>query len=189
MTTKSWAKADFPRKSLNDGSSDWWTASGSGTNEYYYNQADIVAEPLAVFADGIELLRGTAGSLNANEWDFADNDSIGEKRIYVRIDGSDPDSKAAGYMECSEVFTLIDEGSGKYPVVVGIIFSNLSGQQATVLVYKTAGDDTVEFKAKLEIPGDNSPVDWLTKIFLNELDKLKIQSDTVDVSAILSGDA
>ena len=191
MATKNWTQDQFARKSLNDGSSDFWTASGSGTNEYYYNQTDVDHEPLEVWSDsgGAQLTRGTAGSLNGGEWDYADNDSIGGNRIYVRLsDGTDPDTKSSGYMLCVDTFTLIDEGAGETPVVVNITLANLASTQAMFKLIKTDSSDNEEFRAKVAAPADNSPVDWTTKLFLNDSDKLKLQCDTVDVSAILSGD-
>ena len=96
-----WLRKISPRKSLNDGSSDYWTQSGSGTAEYYYNVGDVSSEPLGVFANGRVLTKGTLGSLAQGEWAWGDNDSIGSSTIYVRLtDDSDPDSKAAGYVEC-----------------------------------------------------------------------------------------
>jgi len=190
MTTKSWSKDTFSRKSLNDGSSDFWTAGGSGTNEYYYNQTDVLAEPLAVWANDAGLVRGTVGSLNGGEWDYADNDSIGDKRIYVRLDdGSDPDTKAAGYMECTDLFSVVDEGGGVTPVIVSFILSNLdTNYTASLQLYKTNSSDVVEWRGGIYIPGENTPVDWVTKFFLNDGDKIKVQSNIVETSIIISGD-
>lgn len=91
---------ESPRTSLNDGSSDWWSSSGSGTNEYYYNQlADYSTKPLAIYASGMMLVEGTIGSLSPGQWGWGNNDSLGEDTIYVRLsDEVDPDSKAADYM-------------------------------------------------------------------------------------------
>jgi len=91
--------ARSPRKSLNDGSSDYWSSSSSGTNEFYYNQGDVSTKPLAVYAGGRLLTEGTAGSLSPGEWGWGDNDSLGSNTIYVRLsDEVDPDSKTADYM-------------------------------------------------------------------------------------------
>lgn len=191
MATKNWTKYTFPRKSLNDGSSDWWTSSGSGTSEYYYNQTDVSYEPISVWANNGEMVRGVAGSLNQGEWDYADNDSIGNERIYVRLsDDSDPDTKSAGYMECSQTFTIINEGSGVTPDIVSIILSNLDNTYDAIFwVYKTASDDTIEFQTQIVVPSGNSPVDWLTKLFLNDSDKLKVQTNRTNTSIMISGDA
>lgn len=80
-----------------------WTASGSGTAEYYLELSGGgdpgFFDPGIMIENGQEMTRGTAGSLAAGEWDFADNDSIGGNRIYVRLaDDSDPDTKASGYV-------------------------------------------------------------------------------------------
>ncbi len=191
MATKNWTKDKFPRKSLNDGSSDFWTASSSGTNEYYYNQTDVLHEPLDVWSDsgGVLLTRGTAGSLNGDEWDYADNDSIGDERIYVRLsDDSDPDTKSAGYMLCTDTYTLIAEATDISPVIVQATLANLESVQTMFKIIKTDDSDNVEFRAKMPVPEANSPLDWTTKMFLNSGDKLKMQADNVDVSVLISGD-
>jgi len=75
-----------------------WTASGSGTNEYYV-EADGggdpgLASPYNTYEDSVSMTPGTAGSLAAGEWDWADNDSLGFQTVYVRLsDGADPNSK------------------------------------------------------------------------------------------------
>lgn len=78
------------------GSSNW-TLSGSGTGEYYYSatitEPDSIIELITVFAPG------TVGSLAVGEWDYGDNDAIGESRVYVRLtDSTDPDLLASGIL-------------------------------------------------------------------------------------------
>lgn len=82
-----------------------WTASGSGTNEYYLEAAaggdPGINEPNSVYLDGKGNLatNGTLGSLNASEWDWGDNDSLGYSTLYVRlVDGVDPDSKNVDFV-------------------------------------------------------------------------------------------
>lgn len=89
-----------------------WTASGSGTNEYY---VELLAggdpslnEPGAVYEDvggaNTTMTEGTLGSLSAGEWGYGDNDSLGYSTIYVRLtDNVDPDTKADGYMEAAYI--------------------------------------------------------------------------------------
>ena len=96
-----------PRTSLNDGSSDYWSSSSSGTNEFYYNQGDVSNKPLAVYAGGMMLTEGTAGSLSPGQWAWGNNDSLGSNTIYVRLsDEVDPDSKTADYL----LIVASDEG-------------------------------------------------------------------------------
>lgn len=81
-----------------------WTASGSGTNEYYLRTAangnpGFQAQPNNVYINGANATEGTAGSLTAGQWDYADNDTLGYSTIYVRLsDGTDPDTKTNGYV-------------------------------------------------------------------------------------------
>jgi hypothetical protein len=78
-----------------------WTASGSGTDEYY---AELNAggdpgflEPATLYENGVALAAGAAGALTAGQWDFGDNDTLGFNTIYVRTTGgADPDSLGAG---------------------------------------------------------------------------------------------
>lgn len=85
-----------------------WTASGSGTNEFYCELA-AGGDPslpgqsgMSVTTDGKfnEDTEGAAGSLNAGEWDWADNDTLGFSTVYVRLDdGVDPDAKNIDFVQ------------------------------------------------------------------------------------------
>jgi len=78
------------------GSSNW-TLSSSGTGEYYYSET--LVEPDSIINLLTVLSAGTVGSLSASSWDFADNDTIGESRVYVRLsDDSDPDLLDSGVL-------------------------------------------------------------------------------------------
>jgi hypothetical protein len=82
-----------------------WTASGSGTNEYYLRTAangdpGFVAQPDSVYINGSSATEGTMGSLTAGQWDYGDNDTLGYSTIYVRLsDGTDPDTKDPFYVK------------------------------------------------------------------------------------------
>jgi hypothetical protein len=86
-----------------------WTASGSGTNEYYLRTAagaspGFVAQPANVYINGSNATEGTAGSLTAGQFDYADNDTLGYSTIYVRLsDGTDPDTKDPGYVKFYQI--------------------------------------------------------------------------------------
>jgi hypothetical protein len=103
-----------------------WSASGSGTNEFYVEYAgntdpEIVAAPPSVggvYINGVAATKGTLGSLAAGEWDYGDNDTLGHDTIYVRLaDGTNPNTKAAGYVKFNQIpqtaeHVNIPEGSG-----------------------------------------------------------------------------
>lgn len=83
-----------------------WTASGSGTNEYYCEAAaggdPSLTEAKCCSLNGAFTLatNGTMGSLNVSEWDWGDNDTLGYSTVYVRLaDGADPDTKTPGYVQ------------------------------------------------------------------------------------------
>ena len=76
-----------------------WTASASGTNEYYLppsNPLSFKESPDDVFEDDTAMTVGTIGSLSAGEWVFGNNDSLAFPTIYVRLtDDTGPDTKFA----------------------------------------------------------------------------------------------
>lgn len=69
-----------------------WTASGSGTDEYYYDTA--IPSVHGVKAGGVALTLGTISSLAVGEYAVGDADTIGANTIYVRLltGGPDPDT-------------------------------------------------------------------------------------------------
>jgi hypothetical protein len=85
-----------------------WTASGSGTDEYYLEangggDPSIPVEPLDILENSAAMSAGTVGSLATGEWDWGDNDTLGFDTIYVRLsDGTDPDSKADDYVQIQD---------------------------------------------------------------------------------------
>lgn len=82
-----------------------WTASGSGTDEYYLRTSGsanpgFAAKPDSVYINGASATEGTPGSLAAGRWGYGDNDTLGYSTLYVRLsDGADPDSKVADYVQ------------------------------------------------------------------------------------------
>jgi len=80
-----------------------WSASGSGTNEYHLQAAGGgdpgVPQVDAVYENGSAMSSGAPGSLNAGEYGWGDNDSLGYNTIYVRLtDETDPDGKANDFI-------------------------------------------------------------------------------------------
>jgi hypothetical protein len=74
-----------------------WTASGSGTNEYYVELSgggdpSINTQPDFILLDGKKCSEGTAGSLEDHEWDYGDNDSLGYNTLYFCDGTGDPDT-------------------------------------------------------------------------------------------------
>jgi hypothetical protein len=79
-----------------------WTASGSGTNEYYCRTAananpGFVASPPTsngVYINGSAATKGTVGSLASGQWGFGNTDTLGYSTVYVRLSGGgDPDAQ------------------------------------------------------------------------------------------------
>ena len=79
-----------------------WTASGSGTNEYYLEAAGGgtpgIVEPKSATVDGYVRIesaeadrqRQAAGSLDNLSWGWGDNDALGYSTMYVRVDSGAP---------------------------------------------------------------------------------------------------
>jgi len=85
-----------------------WTASGSGTAEYYCELVGggdpSLEDPVNVQLNGSNATEGTMGSLTAGQWDYGDNDTLGYSTIYVRTsDDADPDSKAVDYVTFTNI--------------------------------------------------------------------------------------
>lgn len=87
-----------------------WTASGSGTNEYYLELAaggdPGFADPAKVYLYEVDATEGTAGSLTNGQWDYADNDSLGYSTIYIRTDAGDPDSQSVDTIMATYTVTI-----------------------------------------------------------------------------------
>jgi hypothetical protein len=89
-----------------------WTASGSGTAEYYVRTSGgadpgFVASPPTsngVFINGSAATKASLGSLAAGNWGYGDNDTLGYSTVYVRLsDGTDPDSKELDYVYFKQI--------------------------------------------------------------------------------------
>jgi hypothetical protein len=106
-----------------------WTASGSGTNEYYLRteagaDPEIVAIPASVHINGSSASSGTVGSLSAGTWGYDDNDTLGYDTLYVRLsDGSDPDSQLADYVKFFQIPQAAEHV--RIPPAAGSISSDL----------------------------------------------------------------
>lgn len=90
-----------------------WTASGSGTNEYYMELTaggnPGISAPGAVYVNSAVASSGSAGSLAAGTWAYGDNDTLGYSTVYVRLaDGTDPNTKAIGYVQMYQVPVATD---------------------------------------------------------------------------------
>ena len=60
-----------------------WTRSGA-TSEYYYGDASIKL-PGRVSVGGVELTKGTAGSLSPGQFAYGNKDSLSSNRLYIRL--------------------------------------------------------------------------------------------------------
>jgi hypothetical protein len=106
-----------------------WTASGSGTNEYYLRTAangnpGFQAQPALVYLNGTSATEATVGSLAVGQWDYADNDALGYSTLYVRVTGGvDPDTLDADYVEFRQIPRATE--NVRIPAGSGTISSNL----------------------------------------------------------------
>lgn len=119
-----------------------WTASGSGTNEFYLRTAGgtdpgLIAAPGSVQVNGVNATSGTIGALAAGQWAYGDNDTLGFNTLYVRLsDGADPDSKAIDFITFKQIPVAGDHV--RLPAGSGAISSGLD--QSAVAI----GDFIVE---------------------------------------------
>jgi hypothetical protein len=144
-----------------------WTASGSGTNEYYLRTAasgnpGFAAQPNNLYINGANATEGTAGSLTAGQWDYADNDTLGYSTIYVRLsDGTDPDTKTNGYVSFYQTpratehirfpYGAGDASSGlDYSAIASgdVIFDGYDGTIGAATGYAFFDPDKFEFEAQ-----------------------------------------
>ena len=120
-----------------------WTASGSGTDEYYVELTGggdpSLSEPASVYEDNSLMTEGTVGSLSTGEWDYGDNDTLGYSTIYVRLaDGADPDSKSTDFVEYAlaedtSSYTTYTSGGEAHKIVTTISgLSHLEGETVQV---------------------------------------------------------
>ncbi len=190
MALKSWNLAKCPFKVLTDGVSDNWTQSTAVTGEYYYLGGTIGTHPNAVLINGEVASEGTAGTLSAGSWGYGDNDGLGIDTLYVRLsDDTDPDSKGADYVKCSEPLTLLTATSGLECILLSLLISNFSYEDdANIWVYHMTSAGVVRFKWVLDIAATNSPFALDSKLVMGDGDKLKIMASAEDVAALASGD-
>ena len=88
-----------------------WSASGSGTNEYYCELSGggdpSLSVPDYLTEGGLDMRFGTLGNLRVSGWGFGDNDTLGYDTIYVRLsDESDPDTQDSGFIVAQEVVEM-----------------------------------------------------------------------------------
>ena len=132
-----------------------WTASGSGTDEYYVELAaggdpSMSSSIITTYQDDNRMVAGTAGSLAAGEWDYADNDTLGYSTIYVRLTGGeDPDDKGQGWVEYAlgvdtSAFTTYTSGGEVHALVETISgLDHLEGETVQIKTDGAVHDDKV----------------------------------------------
>lgn len=193
MSLKSWNLASCPYKSLVDGTSNFWTLStGGGTAEYWLNyvSSGITIKPNVVIINGVEADEETAGSLAAGRWAWGNVDTLGQSTLYVRLsDDTDPDTKTAGYVKCSEPLQLLQGTDGKECILLSLLISNRSwSKDAEIRVYHYTSANVLRFAWLFTLLSTDSPFALDSKIVLNNMDKIKIMSSIEDVAALASGD-
>lgn len=192
MALKKWNKASFPLSSLVDGVSDFWTASGSGTNEYYYNQSlSQVQHPSYIDIGGAKTLKSSSalGSLAAGEWGWGDNDTIGNDTVYVRLsDDADPDSKPSGHLKIGQPLEVLQAVESKETILLGALVSNYAkDEDAEAWVIHMSGS-TLLMQWYISLAAGSSPLALDTKIVVDPTEQVFVLSDTESLSVYISGD-
>lgn len=131
-----WTSYIFVKEDLSSATYKW-TASGSGTNEYYLELAaggdPSISEPAYLLLGDSVISEGTAGSLSDHGWDYGDNDTLGYNTVYIRDDSGDPDTTGI------KIKTVLD-------VTAFACYSN---------TFFIAGDDGYIYKLDATVEKDN----------------------------------
>ena len=139
---------------ITDGVTYQWTASGSGTGEYYCEALGGgnpgLADPDHVVMNGTVRSQATLGSLTAGTWNYGDNDVLGWDTIYVRLDDdADPDSKAAGWLRTGEkgLIARLSQGANRHIRVLSGGATDEDGSPDTLyhIILYNVSDETVEY--------------------------------------------
>lgn len=112
-----------------------WTAGGGGADEFYLELAaggdPGLTEPNNVLENGTPMTAGSADTLSAGEWDWADSDTLGFSTIYVRLTATgDPDAQAVDFVQKSDVDAI-----NVAVQFVDRLNGNLMADEVTVLWY------------------------------------------------------
>lgn len=88
-----------------------WTLSGLGDSEYYVEASGGgdpgLSEPDQIRVDLTVIKKGTVGSLTADQWDYADNDTLGFSTVYIRLIGGDSPTD----LSTTNVYHEVDYGN------------------------------------------------------------------------------
>jgi len=109
-----------------------WTASGSGTNEYYCELSGggdpSITSPDALTINGAVASTATLGSLTAGTWNYGNNDGLAFSTVYVRLsDNTDPDTKIDGYIEANYLPATNDNLFFQHTSTISFAGSDQSG--------------------------------------------------------------
>lgn len=182
MALKRWAISEFDYTALTS-----WTASGSGTDEYYYSGAAI-NEPAYVTVDGSVATEGALGSLAAGQFGWGDNDTIGHDTVYARLAAGTSPGSTDVYYFITDTQTLLTAATDEETILLHMMINNYSSDDASVTVEHTDGSDTL-FQYDLDLLSTDSPFSLDAKIVLEPSDTIQVTSDVPEVCVIASGDA
>jgi hypothetical protein len=190
MTLKAWSQGTCPLKSLVDGVNDFWTLSSTGTNEYYYNVGDLPLKPNGVYIDGVlYAIDMSPGSLPAGSFGYGYNDVLEKETLYVRLnDDSDPNTKEAGYIKCSNVYDVLVVPSEKTATVFSVVVSNYSLYDANIDIFISDYGGNILSRKRFALFTNMTPFCLDSMMVLESDSKYQIMSSVEDVSIYISGD-
>lgn len=145
-----------------------WTASGSGTNEYYVRTAananpGFAATPPTsngVYLNGSSATKASLGSLAAGNWGYGDNDALGYSTVYVRTSGGvDPDTLTADYVQFRQIPQTGE--NVRVPAGAGSMTSNLDQSAVAILGFyvENGYDGTIGVAATTGTPAQYLRID------------------------------
>lgn len=191
MSLKNWSLPECPYKSLIDGATNQWTISVSGVSVYYYNTLDILTKPLLLsYNNGALTEVANTVEMSAGTWCWCNEDSLSQNTLYIRLpDSSEPDDKVAGSLVCSDNLTVMQGTNGKEVILLSLLLSNNNEDTpAVIAIHHTDLNDVIKFHWKITLEATDSAFALDSKICLNALDKIKIESSLVDVCILINGD-
>lgn len=160
-----------------------WTASATGTNEYYCDGTSISEEPIAVFENDTPLNIGDAGNLDVGEFGFGDNDNLGYNTVYVRL--SDETQPEVDEIKGSLSQLVLSVPESRSLGIVSIEIASEEELDANVKIIRTSVNDTELFSFIVKVVAhDYAILDH--GITLESGQSLKMQSDIEGIKLIIN---
>jgi Pectate lyase superfamily protein len=149
--------------SIRDSNYEWY--QNGATNEYYLQASGggnpNINMPGVAIENNAQMTKGAAGSLAAGEWDWSDVNGLGYSTVYVYLsDGTDPDGKAADYVEAGYTLSFGSPeniiAGDRQQIMTGIgVLAFAEGGRVPVFWCGAAGDGSTDDSSVIQIAIDS----------------------------------